>query len=453
MKLKKLKKRYFIIGAVVLIAAAGIVKVKMTGAKPTGLAVTVSKVEKKDIKETLSLKAALKGSDSVELASNLSYKIMAINVKEGDRVKKDQVLAVLDKETLLDDIQTQKDNIQTLKEQLNEKLNTAQKAYNTAKISLDEKVKTRQSNYDKALNDYNEAQRKYNNIEVLYKSGSESKENYLEAEKTLNDCKTALDGYTVKNGRVVADESELRELTEAQSGVNIVNGKACALESDLTAISSAENNLKIKEKSLDDCEVKSSIDGTVTRVNTKVGRIANKTDDDKPMFVVENIDHLQMNVSVSEYDINKVKIGQKVEIKANVLNNDTVKGTVSRISPTGELKNTSSTERVIPVQIDVDHDDRLISGINATADILTNEAKNALCIPLEALYEDGNGNDFVFKVNKDNVTEKIPVKTGVENDLETQVTSDKLSEGDSIILSPENDMPDGTAVITSGSGV
>lgn len=449
----KIKKRYFVIGAVLLIAAAGIVKVKMTGGNVKGPSVTVSSVEKKDIKDTLSLKAPLKGSDSVELASNLSYEIMSINVKEGDRVKKGQVLAVLDKDSLLDDIQTQKDNIQTLKEQLSEKLDKAQKTYDTAEMSLNEKINEKQHDYDKALNDLNDAQRKYNNIKVLYDNGSESKEDLLEAQKTLNDCKTTVNGYTVKDGKVVADESDIRNLSDSQSGVNVKSGKVYALDSDLTAIASAENDLKIKEKSLEDCEIKSSIDGTVTRVNTKVGRIANKTDDDKPMFVIENIDHLQMNVSVSEYDIAKVKVGQDVEVKANVLGNDTVKGTVSRISPTGEAKNSTSSERVIPVQIDVDHDGRLISGINATADILVSKAENALCVPIEALYEDENGNDFIFKVNKDNTTKKIPVKTGVENDIETQIISDKLSQGDKIILSPDQDMPDGTVVMPSGSGV
>jgi RND family efflux transporter MFP subunit len=453
MFLMKIKKRYLIIGVVVIIAAAGIVKVKMAGGNVKGLTVTTSPVEKEDIKETLSLKAPLEGTQSIEIASNLDYEIMKINVKEGDRVKKGQVLAVLDKESILDEIQTQKDNIQSQREQLSEKLDTSQKALDTAKISLKEKIKDKQHDYEKALNDLNEAQRKYNNIKALYENGAESKEDFLEAEKTLNDCKTTVDSYNVKDGKVVPEESELRDIDEAQTGVNVKGGKVYALDSDLTSIASAENDLKIKEKSLNDCEIKSTIDGTVTRVNTKVGRLADETDDDKPMFVIENIDHLQMNVNVSEYDIDKVKVGQKVEVKANVLKDDAVKGTVSRISPTGESKNTSTSERVIPVQIDVNHDDRLISGINATADILVAESKNALCVPLEALYEDENGNNFVFRVNDGNVTEKIPVKTGVENDLEAEVISDKLSAGDNIVLSPESDMPDGTQVMPSASGV
>jgi multidrug resistance efflux pump len=77
------------------------------------------------------------------------------------------------------------------------------------------------------------------------------------------------------------------------------------------------------------------------------------------MFVVEDLQNLKMNVKISEYDISKIQVGQKVTITAEVLGDDSVQGIVSRISPTGEQKDTTSTEMVIPVQIDVNKENPL----------------------------------------------------------------------------------------------
>lgn len=52
-------------------------------------------------------------------------------------------------------------------------------------------------------------------------------------------------------------------------------------------------------------------------------------------------------------DIDRVQVGQEVEISADVLGKETVQGVVERISPTGEAKSSTSSERVIPVYIKV----------------------------------------------------------------------------------------------------
>ena len=89
----------------------------------------------------------------------------------------------------------------------------------------------------------------------------------------------------------------------------------------------------------------SPIDGTVVRVNSRVGRFADMVDDDKPLFAIDNLDNLEMKISVSEYSIGKVKLGQEAEITADILNGQTERGVITAISPTGEEKGGGSTER------------------------------------------------------------------------------------------------------------
>lgn len=66
--------------------------------------------------------------------------------------------------------------------------------------------------------------------------------------------------------------------------------------------------------------LKAPIDGTVVRVNTKVGRFADKMENDAPLFVIENLDQLELEIKVSEYSIGKVALGQEAEISADILN-------------------------------------------------------------------------------------------------------------------------------------
>ena len=72
-------------------------------------------------------------------------------------------------------------------------------------------------------------------------------------------------------------------------------------------VKSAQFELEQKKKDLENAEVKSPITGTVVRVNSKVGQFADKPEDEKPMFIVENLDNLEMEIAVSEYSISKVR--------------------------------------------------------------------------------------------------------------------------------------------------
>lgn len=200
----------------------------------------------------------------------------------------------------------------------------------------------------------------------------------------------------------------------------------------------------------DQSTVKSPITGTITRINTSVGRAANDTKDKLPMFVVEDLDNLQMNVKVSEYDINKIKLGQTVEITAEVLGEDVATGVVSKISPTGEQKEATSKEMVVPVTIAVDNaNTSLLAGVSASAKILIERKDEALTVPVEAVMEDPEtGKSYIFTVNK-NLLKKIEVGVGINGNFTVEVISDKLKENDVIVLGPTFDMTDGMEVITA----
>lgn len=124
----------------------------------------------------------------------------------------------------------------------------------------------------------------------------------------------------------------------------------------------AAYELEKKQEELEKTEIKSEIDGTVVRVNSKVGQFADKVEDDKPIFSIENLDQLELEVKISEFSIGKVKEGQKALIGADILNGKKEEGEVIKISPTGEEKGGGSTERVIPTIIRVNTPDTKADG-------------------------------------------------------------------------------------------
>lgn len=390
MKLTK-KKKIILVAAIAVVVTAG-VKLALGSGEPAGEMVSTALAEKQDLQETLRLKAVLEGTESTEVVSRLHYEVKELLVKEGDRVKKGQLLAVLDSTDLSQEMSLKKGSLTLLQKQQAETLRDRQVEYNNAKKA-------------------------YDDTKALFDIGAASK-------AELDDAKEKLDAIPAENGKAVLSAVEKQTLANTNQEISI------------------------QASTMDDCQIRSMIDGTVTRVNTKVGRFADETEDDKPMFVIENLDTLQMKVMVSENDIAKVSVGQKVDITADILNGESVAGEVIRISPTGELKDGTASERVIPVYISVqEKNDKLIAGITAKATIHIAEATQALTVPYEAVSELEDGSTVVYVVNEDNTIHIVPVKLGLETDLYVEIKGGELKEGQTIVLNPSPALTEGMAVL------
>ena len=385
------KKKVILIAVIAGVAAVGI-KMALGGGEPAGEMVSTAEVEKQDLEETLKLKVVLEGTESTEVVSRLHYEVKELLVKEGDRVKKGQLLAVLDSSDLSQEISLKQGGLTLLQKQQAETLQDRQVEYNNAKKA-------------------------YEDVKMLFEIGAAS-------QKELNDAKEKLDAIPAENGKAALSAVEKQTLANTGQEISVAS-------SDLV-----------------DCQIRSAIDGTVTRVNTKVGRFADETEDDKPMFAIENVDKLQMKVLVSENDIVKVKVGQKVDITADILDGESVQGEVIRISPTGELKDGTTSERVIPVYISVkEKNDRLIAGITAKSTIHIAKAEQVLTVPFEAIAEPEEGKTVVYVVQEDQTVRMVPVKTGLETELYVEIKGDALQEGQKVVLNPGAALKDGMRVL------
>jgi len=397
------RKKRLVVGAVAGAAALAVVFSVSGRGKSAGVMVRTAPLERSDIQEVLSVSGPVSGTDSAEVVSRLHAEILEILVKEGDKVKAGQVLARLDPEDVQKEVEI------------------AQNAYDLAVAERDEADIQARTGYAKALQDEKAAKLDYDRKSMLYASGDISQVEMEAARDALSDASRQLTTYRVKNGEGAANESyDLR-------------------------IRNAAFELEKKKKELEETEVTSPIDGTVVRVNSRVGRFADTVDDDRPLFSIYNLEKLEMKINVSEYSIGKVKLGQKAEITADILDGETEKGTITAISPTGEEKGSGSTERVIPTTIQIENrDTKLIAGITARAQIVLNEAKDAWVVPMGAVLEKEDGS-YLAAVEA-GVVKLIPVETGVESDVAVEVKGEALVEGLSYIVAPDAFMEDGMPV-------
>lgn len=396
------------IEAVLAVAAAVCLAVRCTAGGSTLSQVPSMALAKGDVVSSLSLTGPVSGTDSADVVSNLHSEVLEIRVKEGDTVEKGQVLAVIDRT----DAQKEVD--------------VAQNAYDLAVSEYNESLRDTKIGYEKAKQDYSTASLNYERNKTLFEAGAISSAEFEAVGNALSDARRAVEGYRMENGQAVPDESyELK-------------------------VKAAQFELDQKKRDLEDTEVKSPISGTVVRVNSKVGQFADKPEDEKPMFIIENLAQLEMELQISEYSVGDVSVGLPVDITADILNGKTVTGTITSISPTGEEKTGSaSTERVVPATVSIDKaDSGLIAGITARASIVTERAEDVFKVPSSAVRtgEDGSSQIAVLKEGT-GIVHFVSVDTGVESDLETEIIpiGEELTEGMTLLLTPDG-LTEGMAV-------
>lgn len=406
---RRISRRRVIIGAVVLLAVViGFLAFGNSG----GDAVRVAVVNpaRKDIKSTLTISGPVSGTDSVDIVSNVHAEILQIAVSEGERVKQGQLIAVLDDTAL------------------RRELAIAKNAYDLAVSTCEEMDKEAELGYAKALQDEKAAQDNYNRMKVLFEGGSVPQVDLEAAQAAVDDAVRNRQSYTV------------------------IDGKAVAPESYRIKVETEQLQYEKALRQIDDTQILAPIDGTLVRVNTRVGRFADKAEDDTPLFEIMNLDTLEMKVQISEYSIGNVSVGQEVEISADILGGEKLRGEVVSISPTGEEKDGSSTERVVPTTIRImDTDTKLIAGITARATIILDTAENVLTVPVASMLQIGE--KIYIQTVRDGVIHQIPVTAGVENDVDVEVIPEEgetIDEQTQVLAAPSVDYTEGMAAVAAG---
>ncbi len=180
----------------------------------------------------------------------------------------------------------------------------------------------------------------------------------------------------------------------------------------------ARTNLKISGSNLSDFEVRSEVDGKVYRVFRDPGELVGPN---TPLAVVGDAGHFLALLQVDERDINQVKKDQKVYIEMESYSGQVFEARVQKISPFLNEK-----DRSIEVEAVFDRTpDQLFPNLSFEANIVISQKNDALAIPLKYLTEDSH----VYTGPK----ERVSVSTGIRDFEKVEITSG-LQEGMTIYL-------------------
>jgi HlyD family secretion protein len=198
--------------------------------------------------------------------------------------------------------------------------------------------------------------------------------------KTEHDFKRAEDLF---NKKLISEQ----EYNAAQAADDVAKN---TYESSLHEIERAQAGSSQARDQLSKTTIYSPIDGTITILNSKLGErlVATGQFAGTEVMRVADLGHMEARVDVNENDVVNVKLGDKAEIKIDAYGDRKFHGTVYQIGNTGKTTGAGTQEEVTNFEVKIrieDHDVELKPALSCTADIQTNEVKDVVAVPMQAV--------------------------------------------------------------------
>ena len=410
--------KYILISVAVLIVL--LVVGKMTGiiGKPQLTQVAVEKAESRDINETVSASGKIKPHVEVKISPEVSGEVVELPIKEGDVVKKGQLLC-----RIRPDI-------------LKSGYDRAVASYNTQKASV--------GNSSQMLK---QSQATFANQESIYKR---SKELFDKKVLTVAEFEQAKANY----------EGARASLEAAKQ--NVI-GSTYGLAQSSASVKEAQDNLA-------KTTIYAPVDGVVSKLSIELGERVLGTQQfaGTEIMTISDLSKIDVNVDVNENDINRIGVGNTAQIEIDAFLGKKFDGQVIEIGSSANVVGTNAdqvTNFTVKVRItaqsyldllkkNAENHSPFRPGLTATVDINTNHVK-ALSVPIQSVTTrdekkatptaDANKDDkkttiappskqyvFVFSAGK---VKKVEVTTGIQDDTYIQVLSG-LKGGEEVVSAP-----------------
>lgn len=399
---------YFLIGGAIIIIAAliGLSKAGIIGNKDEGKEVETSKVIASTIVETVSATGKIQPEIEVKIAPEVSGEIILLNVKEGQVVKKGDLLVKINPDLYTSSYNRSVSNLSGTKAGLTQ----SEASFKEAKANY-ERNKTL---YDKGVISKSDWDKAIASFEVAKATRQSSYYNVQSASASVNEAKDNLGRTTI--------------YSPADGTISVLN-------------------VELGERVL----------GTQQMAGTELLRVA-------------NLNNMEVEVDVNENDIVKIKIGDEANVEVDAYLKKKFKGVVTSISNSASSTLTSDQVTNFKVKVRIlkeSYQDLLEEkpvsyspfrpGMTATVDIITKTKTNVLAVPISSVVvksdttavkdfkvEDPNEKKEASKSDKKfecvfvKVGDKAKIrviKTGIQDDTNIEVMSG-LKSGDVVITGP-----------------
>jgi len=257
-----------------------------------------------------------------------------------------------------------------------------------------EEVLTTRSDLVKAEVDRDAAQKNYDALQQLAKTGAAAPSEVREAATRLANAETQL--------KLVQQRQHDRY---SRPEVNRVEAQ----------IEQARANYAAAQDQLKHTEIRAPFDGTVYSIPIKQGEYVKEGE---LLIELANLRRVQVRAFVDEPELGKLAVDQPVAIAWDALPGKSWHGEITQMPYT---VTTYGTRNVGQVLCGVDNDDgRLLPNINVTATVSIANKRDIVTVAREALHDDENGR-FVYVI-KDGHLDRQPVEAGIANNTRIEIT-------------------------------
>ena len=381
----KLKKKKFLFLGILVLILGGIflyryIKTK-NDAKSTQPQISFIKTEKGNIIEGVSASGQIETANYLAVTTSVNGIVKKVYVKEGDKIVQGQTLMEI---TL--DSEGEKSRL------------SSYTAYLRAKNSL-------QSAKDSLYQLESSMIQKKETFDNLKKTNSyQTHDERLAYKLAENDYLSAKASYDNKQNEISTLQMSLTSAWqdyEAQSP--IVTAPSNGVVANIVAVEGSKVTNSVSERSV----------YTVAAIKKEGNPIA--------------------TLNITEIDINKVKVGQKVYLTLSSISGKIFTGVVAGIDKVGT---TTSGVANYPVIVKFDESsENVLPNMSVEGQIVVNEKQNVLLVPSSAITNKNNGK--TVQVQNNGTTETVSVETGITDGSYTEITSG-LKEGDRVEI---NDLP------------
>jgi HlyD family secretion protein len=437
-------------GALVLVIILLIVVSQTVFKKEIATTQTVT-LARGNITQTIEVVGAVRAVPSATLTWSTAGIVMPFTAKVGDAVKAGDTILKLEPSSVSSEILLAQTDLITAKNNLILLL-TADTDYQAASQTLTDAEAT----YETALADFNSinensapiatvetvidqyftAREAYWQAQAAYEatgSLADTDQNRLEAKSAMGEAETAkLTAFhkvtntmgiyfgNTQEDIYIAYRAAKAALDEARVAWN-------AARDNSDEIAAAEANVQALENTINGSRIIAPFDGNVTDIFTVEG---NHVLSGADAIQLDNLDTLVVDVTITEVDINTVKVGDPATITFDAIANKTYNGVVSQVGDSGT---TSSGIVNFNVTVTItDSDAKVKPGFTAVTTIITDQVTGALLVPVAAIRTINNHKMVI--VMRNGVPTPVPVTLGASSGIYSALVSGDLQEGDQLVV-------------------
>ncbi len=465
-KKKAGKKWIWILGIAVVVVGAAVVFVLPRLQTSSGSTTTYNTqaVTKGSLTATVGANGNVYPKQAISLTWQTSGIVSKVNVTKGQKVQKGDVLAELDSTSLPESVLSAATDLNSAQKSLDDLLNSnsaraeAQLALLNAEQTLVDAQKTAQSKlYQRASQTQvdaakasliqaqaalDQASAAYNNVknsadEMMYASAlsrfAAAQSTFDSAQLSYQYVQALPDTLSVQIVNADVDVAQAVYDDAKRAWVRVKDGP------DPNDVAAAQAKVDIAQATLDESKVIAPIAGTITAIDTTAGDLVSAS---TAAIELDDMDHLYVDISVSEVDISAIKEGQPAEITFDAIADKTYTAKVIDIANTGS-SSSGSVNFNVTLQI-TNADSAIKPGMTATATVTTKNKTDILLVPSSAIRT-LNNQSIVYIQMTDGNLRPVMITTGDTDSTNSEVTGGTLQEGDLLVTNP----PSSTTALTS----